>query len=48
MSKSFFFYDIVNEKIYVKVFDDYRDSNRFKIICRFRKILYNFKQIFKI
>ena len=46
--KIVFFYDIVNEKIYVKIFDDYRDSNRFKIICRFRKILYDLKQAFKV
>ena len=47
MSKSFF-YDYVNEKIYVKVFFEYTDFKRFRIICRFRKALYDFKQVFKV
>ena len=47
MSKSFF-YDYVNEKIYVKIFFEYIDFKRFRIICRFRKILYDFKQTFKV
>ena len=47
MSK-LFFYDYVNEKIYIKVFFEYIDFKRFWIICCFRKILYDFKQTFKI
>ena len=43
-----FFYDYVNEKIYVKVFFEYTDFKRFRIICCFRKILYDFKQTFKV
>ena len=43
-----FFYEYVNKKIYIKVFFEYIDFKRFRIICRFRKALYNFKQTFKI
>ena len=46
--KIVFFYEYVNEKIYVKIFFEYTDFKRFWIICRFRKILYNFKQTFKV
>ena len=41
-----FFYENINEKVYVKIFHDYID--KFKIYCRFRKILYDFKQSFYI
>ena len=47
MSK-LFFYDYVNEKLYIKIFFEYINFKRFRIIYRFRKILYNFKQTFKI
>ena len=46
--KIVFLYDYVNEKIYVKIFFEYTNFKRFRIICRFRKVLYNFKQAFKI
>ena len=46
--KIVFFYNIVNKKIYVKVFHDYTDFKYFKIMCRLRKALYNFKQALKI
>ena len=41
--KIVFFYEYVNEKIYVKIFFEYIDFKRFRIICYFRKILYDFK-----
>ena len=47
MLKSFF-YDYVNEKIYVKLFFEYIDFKRFWIICCCRKVLYDFKQAFKV
>ena len=46
--KTAFFYNYVNEKVYVKIFFEYIDFKRFRIICCFRKTLYNFKQAFKI
>ena len=46
--KIVFFYDYVNEKIYIKIFFEYIDFKRFRIIYYFRKILYNFKQTFKV
>ena len=46
--KIVFFYDYVNEKIYVKVSFEYTDFKRFWIVCRFRKALYDFKQTLKI
>ena len=42
--KIVFFYEKINEKIYVKVFYDY--INNQKIYCCFRKTLYEFKQLF--
>ena len=44
--KTIFFYENINKKIYVEVFHDYID--KFKIYCRFRKTLYNFKQSLRI
>ena len=46
--KIVFFYDYMNEKIYVKIFFEYIDFKRFRIIYCFHKTLYNFKQAFKI
>ena len=44
--KTIFFYDEINEKMYVKISHDYIDDR--KIYCRFRKTLYEFKQSFRI
>ena len=42
-----FLYKNIDEKIYVKVFYKYTDFKR-KMYCRLRKILYEFKQSFRI
>ena len=44
--KIVFFYEKINEKIYVKNFYNYIDN--WKIYCRFRKTFYEFKQLFWI
>ena len=46
--KIVFLYDYVNEEIYVKVSHDYIDFERFCVMCRFRKILYDLKQTLRV
>ena len=44
--KTVFLYEIVNEKIYVKIFHNYI-TNKF-LMCRLRKALYELKQAFRV
>ena len=46
--KIVFFYDTIDEKIYVKIFHEYKNFKKFKIMCWFKKILYDLKQFFRI
>ena len=42
--KIVFFYDFIDTEIYVKYFENYNE----KKICKFHKILYDFKQFFRL
>ena len=46
--KIVFFYDTIEKKIYVKIFHEYKNLKKFKIIYRFKKILYDLKQFFRV
>ena len=46
--KIVFFYDTIEKKIYVKIFHEYENLKKLKIMCRFKKILYDLKQFSRV